>query len=55
MFEKVDVNGSNTHPVYKWLKSKMKRPGYIFGKSDSIRWNFGIVSFAIKQFREILD
>jgi glutathione peroxidase len=35
MFSKVDVNGKNTHPVFKYLKDKL--PGTI-GKS--IKWNF---------------
>ena len=35
MFSKVDVNGKNTHPVFKYLKGKL--PGTI-GKS--IKWNF---------------
>ena len=33
--EKIDVNGSNAHPAFKYLKSQLK------GKlSDSIKWNF---------------
>ena len=33
--EKIEVNGSNAHPVYKYLKSELK------GKlNDSIKWNF---------------
>jgi glutathione peroxidase len=35
MFSKIDVNGANAHPIYKYLKDKL--PG-IFGKK--IRWNF---------------
>lgn len=35
MFAKVDVNGSNAHPVFKYLKSKL---GGWFG--SSIKWNF---------------
>ena len=35
MFEKIDVNGKNAHPLYDYLKSELK--GTI-GKS--IRWNF---------------
>lgn len=35
MFEKIDVNGSNAHPVFKYLKKKL--PG-IFG--NFIKWNF---------------
>jgi len=33
--EKIDVNGSTTHPVFKYLKSKLG--GFIF---NSIKWNF---------------
>lgn len=36
MFAKIDVNGSNTHPIYKHLKSSSKG---IFG-SEAIKWNF---------------
>lgn len=36
MFSKIDVNGSNAHPIYKYLKSKLK--GGIFG--SNIKWNF---------------
>lgn len=36
IFSKIDVNGENAHPIYKYLKSKLK--GGIFG--SSIKWNF---------------
>jgi glutathione peroxidase len=35
MFSKIDVNGENAHPLYKYLKSKK---GGWFG--SSIKWNF---------------
>ncbi|MGE4434533.1 MAG: glutathione peroxidase [Bacteroidales bacterium] len=35
MFSKVDVNGENAHPLYKYLKRKK---GGIFG--SGIKWNF---------------
>jgi glutathione peroxidase len=35
LFEKIQVNGSDTHPVFKYLKSKL---GGIFG--SRIKWNF---------------
>lgn len=35
MFEKIDVNGSNAHPLWKYLKHKQ---GGIVG--DFIKWNF---------------
>ena len=34
-FRKIDVNGENASPLYKWLK---KEKGGIFG--NSIKWNF---------------
>ena len=36
MFAKIEVNGENAHPLYKFLKSKMR--GFL-GLS-SIKWNF---------------
>jgi len=35
MFSKIEVNGENTHPLYKFLKKEIVRPtdGY-----DSSRW-----------------
>ena len=36
IFEKVDVNGKNAHPVFNYLKSKLK--GGILG--SKIKWNF---------------
>lgn len=36
MFAKIDVNGDNAHPLYRYLKSK--KPG-ILG-TESIKWNF---------------
>ena len=35
MFEKIDVNGNNAHPLYKYLKNEAKG---VFGKG--IKWNF---------------
>ncbi|MGL5766629.1 MAG: glutathione peroxidase [Sarcina sp.] len=35
MFEKVEVNGSNTHPIFEFLKKEKK--GALGGK---IKWNF---------------
>lgn len=35
MFDKVDVNGDNTHPVFRYLKSEL---GSILG--SRIKWNF---------------
>lgn len=36
MFEKVSVNGPDTHALYAWLKEKM--PG--FAGTTAIKWNF---------------
>ena len=36
MFSKVDVNGENTHPLYKYLKESKKG---LLG-SEAIKWNF---------------
>jgi glutathione peroxidase len=35
MFEKVDVNGDDAHPLYKWLRSE--KSGMLGNK---IKWNF---------------
>jgi glutathione peroxidase len=35
MFAKIEVNGKNAHPVFKYLKNEL---GGIFG--SSIKWNF---------------
>ena len=35
MFSKIEVNGDNAHPIYKYLKNRL--PG-VFGKN--IKWNF---------------
>jgi glutathione peroxidase len=36
MFEKIDVNGDNAHPLYQWLKHSA--PGVL--GSERIKWNF---------------
>lgn len=35
MFSKINVNGNDAHPLYKWLKEKQHGT---FG--DFIKWNF---------------
>jgi glutathione peroxidase len=35
MFSKIDVNGDDTHPLYRWLKDT--RSGAL---GANIRWNF---------------
>ena len=46
--EKVDVNGSNTHPVFKYLKKEIKGT---FGKR--IKWNF--TKFLIDQDGQVIN
>jgi glutathione peroxidase len=36
MFAKVEVNGDNTHPLYKLLKSEAKG---VMG-TEKVKWNF---------------
>lgn len=36
MFSKVDVNGNDAHPIYKYLKKHAKG---LLG-SEAIKWNF---------------
>ena len=36
LFAKIEVNGANTHPLYKYLKAQAKG---LLG-SESIKWNF---------------
>ena len=36
MFSKIEVNGGNSHPLFKFLKKKL--PGFVFSKR--IKWNF---------------
>ena len=36
MFEKVDVNGDQAHPLYRWLKQSA--PGVL--GTEGIKWNF---------------
>jgi glutathione peroxidase len=45
MFSKVDVNGEEAHPIFKFLKKKL---GSIFG--SSIKWNF--TKFLINDYGE---
>lgn len=48
MFEKIDVNGENAHPLYKYLKSNAKG---LF--SNEIKWNF--TKFLIDSEGNIVD
>ncbi len=36
MMEKIEVNGENAHPIYRWLKGE--KPGFL--GTEGIKWNF---------------
>lgn len=36
MFSKVDVNGENAHPIFQYLKGKLR--GFLWSKK--VKWNF---------------
>jgi glutathione peroxidase len=44
VFAKIDVNGDNSHPLYKYLRSQ---------KGDDIKWNF--TKFLVDRNGEVLD
>ena len=37
----VDVNGMNTHPLFKFLKAQKGEPGVVGFLGNDIKWNFG--------------
>ncbi len=49
MFEKIEVNGSGTHPLYKYLKGEAKG---LMG-SENIKWNF--TKFLISKDGKVID
>ncbi len=49
MMAKVDVNGKDTHPVYKFLKASPKGKGILV---DNIKWNF--TKFLVNQTGEVV-
>ena len=49
MFSKIDVNGTNAHPIYQWLKSQKKGRGTM---GDAIKWNF--TKFLINREGEVV-
>jgi glutathione peroxidase len=49
MFEKIDVNGPGTHPLYQWLKKS--KPGFL--GSEKIKWNF--TKFLIDKQGQVVD
>ena len=48
MFEKVDVNGDDAHPLFQWLREEQ---GGLLG--DKIKWNF--TKFLINRDGEVVD
>ena len=48
LFEKIDVNGTNSHPLYKHLKSEIKG---LLG-TERIKWNF--TKFLINRDGEVV-
>jgi glutathione peroxidase len=48
LFSKIEVNGSNTHPVFEFLKSKK---GGLLG--DTIKWNF--TKFLVAKDGKVVD
>jgi glutathione peroxidase len=48
LFAKIEVNGSNTHPLYAYLKKA--RPGFL--GSEAIKWNF--TKFLVGRSGEVL-
>ncbi|WP_157219672.1 glutathione peroxidase [Flavisphingomonas formosensis] len=49
MFAKVDVNGPETHPLYKWLKGQAKG---LLG-SEVLKWNF--TKFLVDRSGRVID
>jgi len=49
LFEKINVNGDNTHPLYVFLKSEVT--GFL--GSESIKWNF--TKFLIDKNGKVVD
>lgn len=47
MFSKIDVNGKNAHPLYKWMKKE--KGGFLF---SAIKWNF--TKFLIDQNGQVV-
>ncbi len=48
LFEKIEVNGNNTHPLYKYLKNHGK--GFL---GDNIKWNF--TKFLVDKNGKVID
>jgi len=41
MMDKVEVNGDNAAPLYKWMKDAKKEAGIAAAMGNDIKWNFG--------------
>jgi glutathione peroxidase len=48
MFSKIDVNGSDTHPLFVWLKTEKRGLG-----GGAIKWNF--TKFLVARDGSVLD
>lgn len=48
LFAKIDVNGENTHPLFRFLKSE--KPGIL--NSEGIKWNF--TKFLVNQEGQVV-
>lgn len=49
MFGKIDVNGDDAHPLWKWMKSSA--PGFL--GSEAIKWNF--TKFLIDREGQVIE
>jgi glutathione peroxidase len=49
MFEKIDVNGKDTHPLYRYLKREARG---VLG-SEPIKWNF--TKFLVNREGEVVE
>lgn len=49
LFEKIDVNGPNAHPLYQWLTAE--KPGIL--KTAPIKWNF--TKFLVGRDGQVID
>lgn len=48
MFEKIDVNGENAHPLWKWMKTQIS--GFL---NNDIKWNF--TKFVINKNGKVVE
>ncbi len=49
MYDKIDVNGADAHPLYTWLKAQQQvsAPGEVRSRPNGdIEWNYAKVGFA---------